>query len=59
MKGQDLATSDCEKDLGVHIDNNLKFDTHINHAVTKSNRILAVTRKTFDFMDANILRDYK
>ena len=43
-----LSQSNCEKDIGVYIDKNLKFDIHINNAVNKANRILAITRRTFE-----------
>ena len=49
-----LAESKCEKDIGVYIDNNLKFDIHINNVVNKANRILAITRRTFDYMNDNV-----
>ena len=49
-----LQESKCEKDIGVHIDNNLKFDIHINNAVNKANRVLAVTRRTFEYMNDEI-----
>ena len=49
-----LSQSTCEKDIGVHIDNNLKFDVHINNIVNKANRILAITRKTFECTDDEI-----
>ena len=48
MDDQVLSQSNCEKDIGVHIDSNLKFDIHINNAVNKANRILAITRRTFE-----------
>ena len=56
MEGQALNKSTCEKDLGVHIDDNLKFEKHINAAVNKANRIVGITRKTFDYMDADIFK---
>ena len=46
-----LAQSCCEKDIGVHIDEHLSFDTHINTAI---NRILAITRNTSDYMDPDL-----
>ena len=49
-----LRNSNCEKDIGVHVDNRIKFDQHINQAVNKANRILAVTRRTFECMDDDI-----
>ena len=56
MEGQKLETSTCEKDIGVHIDCNLKFDIHISNAVSKATRVLAVTRRTFDYMDATTFK---
>ena len=32
-----IQGSECEKDIGVYIDNKLNFDKHINHIVTKAN----------------------
>ena len=51
MDGHILKRSTCEKDLGVYIDDELKFDTHISNIVNKANRNLAIVRKTFDYMD--------
>ena len=49
-----LNQTTCEKDLGVHIDDKLNFDSHINEIVNKANRIMAIARKTFDYMDTEI-----
>ena len=54
MDGQKLKLSDCEKDIGVYIESKLNFETHINKAVNTANRNLAIARKTFDHMDAEI-----
>lgn len=54
MENQKLNYSDCEKDLGVHIDDKLSFDKHINQMINKCNRILAITRRTFDYLDQDI-----
>ena len=54
MGNHKLSKSDCEKDIGVYIDNNLKFETHINNAVNKANRVLAITRRTFECMDDEV-----
>ena len=56
MDGHILEESLCEKDIGVHIDNNLKFDIHINKAIQKANRVLAITRRTFDTIDATTFK---
>ena len=49
-----LKNSNCEKDIGVFIDSRLKFDDHITQAVNKANRVLAITKRTFECMDDNI-----
>ena len=60
MEGHPLNYSQCEKDLGVHIDNALSFDKHINQAINKVTRVMAIVRKTFDHMDKDIfLNIYK
>ena len=51
-----LKNSCCEKDIGVYLDNNIKFDEHINQAVNKANRILAITRRTFECIDDDIFK---
>ena len=49
-----LSNSSCEKDLGVYIDDNLNFDIHINTAINKANKVLAVARKIFYHMASEI-----
>ena len=56
MGGTCLKSSNCEKDMGVYIDNKITYDTHINNMVFKANRVLAVVRNTFDYMDEDIFR---
>ena len=51
MEGHNLEYSVCEKDLGVHIDRDLSFDKHINFSINKANRVLAITKKTFENID--------
>ena len=40
-----------EKDLGVFIDNRLKFDTHITTKINKANGILGAIRRAFSYLD--------
>ena len=54
MENHQLNCSNCEKDIGVFIDSSLNFDRHINYAVNKANRVLAIARKTFECMDRDI-----
>ena len=44
-----LAVSCNEKDLGVHISNNLKFDVHINSSVTQANRKMGQLKRSFKY----------
>ena len=51
-----LQMSECEKDIGIYIDNKLQFDNHVENMVFKANRILAVVRNTFNYIDQNTFR---
>ena len=48
-----LESVDDEKDLGVRIDNELKFDLHIESQVNKANRILGLIRRSFDILETD------
>ncbi len=54
LENHNLKYSACEKDIGVHIDNQLKFGTHISMKINKANSTMGIVRRTFDFMDRNI-----
>ena len=54
MDGHPLSNSDCEKDLGIYIDQDLTFSKHISMAVNKANRVMAITRRTFDYIDKDM-----
>jgi len=41
-----------EKDLGVWMDDRLKFYTHIGHAVAKGNQVLGLIKRSFVHRDA-------
>ncbi len=47
LNGHDLEQVHQEKDLGVIIDDQLKFRTHTSNAINKSNKILAIIKKSF------------
>ena len=55
MDGSQLEVAEHEKDLGVVIDNDLSFDMHINQKVLKANRVLGLIRRSFTYMDKEIL----
>ena len=46
-----LETSDHEKDLGVIIDDNLKFHVHTAAAIKKANRVLGMMKKAYTCWD--------
>ena len=46
----------CEKDLGIIVDNNLKFSHHIDSVVNKANKIMGLIRRTFDHLDISTFR---
>jgi len=55
-----LGEATHEKDLGVTIDDKLKFSDHINQCVSKANRVLGCLRHTFKHMTPEIfLQLYK
>ena len=47
-----LASSDCE-DIGIDLVEHLNFDKHINYIIDN-----AITRKTFEFIEIQILNVY-
>ena len=50
-----VAVTEEEKDLGVTFDYLLKFNTHINNAIIKANKILGLIKRSFDFIDEDVL----
>ncbi len=44
-----------EKDLGVVIDNSLSFEQHCDAAINKANRILGVIRRSFKYLDRDVM----
>ena len=51
----DLDTTHTEKDLGVYVDDKLKFDFHIHTAVTRANRMLRLIKRSYTFLDKESL----
>ncbi len=44
-----------EKDLGVLIDDELKFHKHVSAAISKANHTLGIVKRTFDTLDKELL----
>jgi len=55
INGESLCTTTAEKDLGVIIDQNLKFHQHTAAAAAKANRILGLISKCFEHLDVDTL----
>ena len=50
-----LETSTEEKDLGVIIDDKLKFDIHTEAHVNKANKVIGLLRRSFETLDKETL----
>ena len=55
MNQQPLHNVKEEKDLGVIIDNRIKFHTHTSSAIKKANKILGLIKHTFKALDETTL----
>ena len=55
MKNTSLESITDEKDLGVTIDQDLKFHLHVSKAVNKASRMLRLVRATFTCLDETTL----
>lgn len=51
-----LGATEVEKDLGVQVDKDLKFATHIESQVNKANKILGLIRRSYQFLDAQSMK---
>ena len=51
MGNTTLSQTTAERDLGVNIDDSLKFHKHTSAVVSKANQIMAVIRKSFEHLD--------
>ena len=47
----DIRDEITQRDLGVAIDNHLNFKLHISQTVTKSNSLLGIIRRSFEYLD--------
>ena len=60
MKDNDVAVFveviSEEKDLGVWIDDKLKFTGHIRHAVAKGNQILGLIKRSFVYKNPEVIK---
>jgi len=49
-----LEAMSVEKDLGIWVDDKLKFSTHIGHAVAKGNQVLGLLKRSFVYKNSDI-----
>ena len=54
MNNDKLKVENSEKDLGILFTSNLNFDKHISSIVNKANRVIALIRRKFTYMDKNL-----
>ena len=57
LKRVPLTTTVCERDLGVHVDNELKFSLHTSIQVNKANRITGLIRRSYEYLDKESFRN--
>ena len=50
-----LKSVDCEKDLGVYLQDNLKFDKHISLTVNRANRLIGLIKRAFSYLEEETL----
>ena len=51
-----LEATECEKDLGVYMDNELKFRSHIDRVSKKANGVLGLIRRSFEYIDTDMFK---
>ena len=49
----ELESIILEKDLGVNVDNKLKFDGHTEKQVNKANKMLGMIRRAYTYLDTD------
>ena len=54
MGGDIITQSTEENDLGITIDEKLKFQIHINNQTKKANQRLGMIKRSFIYMDKNM-----
>ena len=55
MDGKILDAIEKEKDLGVIVDNELKFHQHVSATAQKANQVLGIVNRTFETLDEELL----
>lgn len=53
---QEIEVSSIEKDVGVYISDDLKWEKQVRSAAGKANSMLAILNNTFTYMDKNLMK---
>ena len=56
INGVELEHVFIEKDLGVQIDQNLKFEEHMSEKVQTANKMTGLIQRSFNFLDAELFK---
>ena len=56
LYGNELEHVFEEKDLGVYVDSDLKFEAHIASKVNKANSIVGLIRRSFNYLDGELFK---
>ena len=57
MKNQELQETDEEIDLGVVVNSDLTFTSHIDRSISKANQALGIVRRTFSYLSEELFRN--
>ena len=52
----ELETTQLERDLGVHVDETLSFDQHVNLVTTKCNKLLGLIKSTITTRSPDVIK---
>ena len=55
LNGRNIKETKIEKDLGVYVQDNLKFERQINNSVRKANNMIRIIKHTFTYLDSKSL----
>jgi len=55
MRNIELQSTPVDKNLGVFVDDAIKFRDHVSYAVNKASRLLGLIRTTFSYIDEDTL----
>jgi hypothetical protein len=51
-----IKKSSVDKDLGVHVDKEIKFSKHVETKANTSNKLLGLIRRSYEFLDAEAMK---